>query len=209
MTERRRPEALLFDLGRVLVGYDWNDSLRRLADRLEGVTVDEILDWILDPHGPVDAYDRGEIDDAAFLEALHARFDPDRRFDDAWLAELWCDMFEPWPAALDLVDRVRPQAALALVSNTNPLHFGTLDHRLGLRERFDHVSVSHEVGALKPEPAIFRHALDGLGVDPDRAWFTDDLDQNLAGARALGIRTHRFETVDELRRELASLDFVV
>jgi len=209
MTDLARPDALLFDLGRVLVGYDWNDSLRRFADRLDGVSVDEIREWILDPNGPVDAYGRGGIDDTAFLESLHARFDPERRIDDAWLVELWCDMFEPWPASLELVDRLQPQAGLALVSNTNPLHFETLDHRLGLRKRFDHVSVSHEVGALKPEPAIFRHALDGLGVDADRAWFTDDLDENLAGARALGIRTHRFETVDELRRELASLDFVV
>lgn len=208
-----RPHALLFDLGRVLVGYDWTRSLQRLATRVDPtgrrVRAKDVVEWMLGPDGPHDPYCLGHVDDAALLEAIHTRFDPDRRIDDAWLVDLWCDMFEPWPDALALVDGLKGRVPLALVSNTNPLHFEHLDRLMDLRTRFDHVTLSHEVGALKPAAAIFEDALRGLGVEAEQAWFTDDLEDNLVGARALGLRTHLFTSVALLRRELAALDLDV
>lgn len=208
-----RPQALFFDLGRVLVGYDWSASMQRLADRLNAdgrpTTTDDLVRWMLGPDGPHDPYCLGRIDTAALLDAIHRRFDPEQRIDDAWLVDLWCDMFEPWPEALSLVDRVRGQAALALVSNTNPLHFDHLDQIMDLRDRFDHVTVSYEIGAMKPAAVIFEDALHGTGTAAGHAWFTDDLETNLVGARALGIRTHLFDSVDRMRSELAALGFEV
>lgn len=56
-------------------------------------------------------------------------------------------------------------------------------------ELFELVVDSSEVGVRKPDPAIFRIALEGLGVsDPARAIFLDDLESNVAAARALGLR---------------------
>mgnify|MGYP006290829567 FL=1 len=209
----RRPRALLFDLGRVLVGYDWTASLQRLADRLEEdghpTSADEIAAWMLGAFGPHDPYCLGRIDDRDLLDAIHVRFDPAMTIEDDWLLEIWCDMFEPWPDALAVIDRLRGQVPLALVSNTNPLHFEHLDRAMRLRERFDHVSTSHEVGAMKPSPAIFRDALEGVGCEAADAWFTDDLEENLEGARALGLHTHRFVSVARLREELESLGFEV
>lgn len=206
-----RPRALLFDLGRVLVGYDWTASLQRLADRLtaEGnpTTTDALVDWMLGPEGPHDPYCLGQIDDDALLRAIHERLDPARQIDDAWLADLWCDMFEPWPDALTLIDRLRGQVPLVLVSNTDPMHFEHLDRQMRLRERFDHVTVSHKIGAMKPDARIFENALAGVGAQAENAWFTDDLEENLVGARALGMRTHRFTTVGTLRDELEGLGF--
>lgn len=208
-----RPRALLFDLGRVLVGYDWTASLQRLADRLTDdgrpTSAQEITAWMLGVYGPHDPYCLGRIDDRDLLDAIHVRFDPAMAIEDDWLLEIWNDMFTPWPDALALVDRLRGQASLGLVSNTNHQHFEHLDRELDLRTRFDHVSTSHEVGALKPSPAIFRDALEGLGVEPAAAWFTDDLEENLEGARALGIPTHHFRSVAGLRAELRTRGFDV
>jgi len=95
------------------------------------------------------------------------------------------------------------------VSNTNRLHFEHLDRQMRLRARFDHVTVSHEVGVMKPAPRIFEDALQGVGVRAEQAWFTDDLQENLDGARALGIRTHLFTSVGSLRDELRELGFEV
>lgn len=206
-----RPEALLFDLGRVLVGYDWRDSLRHLATRVSAdrdpVRAEDVVAWMLGPEGPHDDYCRGRIDDRQLLDAIHERFDPRRRLDDAWIVDLWCDMFEPWPEALAVVDSLRGRVPLGLVSNTNSLHFEHLDARLALRERFDHLSLSHEVGALKPHPALYRDALGALDVPAASAWFTDDLPENVEGARALGLRAERFTNVPQLRRQLRHLGF--
>lgn len=208
-----RPRALLFDLGRVLVGYDWTASLQRLADRLtedgQPTSANEIVAWMLGMYGPHDPYCLGRIDDRDLLDAIHVRFDPAMVIEDDWLLEIWNDMFTPWPDAIALLDRLRGQAPLALVSNTNPQHFEHLDRELALRERFDHISASYEVGALKPSPAIFRDALEGLGVEAGDAWFTDDLEENLAGARELGIRTHHFRSIEGLASELRARGFEV
>jgi putative hydrolase of the HAD superfamily len=69
--------------------------------------------------------------------------------------------------------------------------------RVGLLRWFDHWSFSDEVGAYKPDPAIFRHALDGLGVgDPARVAHVGDLRRtDIAGAQAMGMTAVRFTGV--------------
>jgi putative hydrolase of the HAD superfamily len=70
---------------------------------------------------------------------------------------------------------------------------GYLDDH-GVLGLFHHWSFSDEVGVYKPDPAIFRHALDGLGgVDPQRAAHVGDLRRtDVAGARAVGLTTVRY-----------------
>ena len=61
--------------------------------------------------------------------------------------------------------------------------------RCGLGELLDGVVTSAEVGASKPDPAIFRAALERAGSEPDRALHVGDTpEEDLAGARAAGIR---------------------
>jgi putative hydrolase of the HAD superfamily len=77
--------------------------------------------------------------------------------------------------------------------------------RHGLLEHFTHWSFSDEVGVYKPAPAIFEHALTGLGgVAPDRAAHVGDLRRtDVAGAKAMGMTAIRYtgvfddDTVDE------------
>jgi putative hydrolase of the HAD superfamily len=73
------------------------------------------------------------------------------------------------------------------------------DHleRHGLLRHFSHWSFSDEVGVYKPDPAIFRHALDGLGgVAPERAAHVGDLRRtDVAGARAVGMTAVRYTGV--------------
>jgi putative hydrolase of the HAD superfamily len=61
---------------------------------------------------------------------------------------------------------------------------------LGLRPYFRTVVVSEAVGVEKPHAAIFQHALDGLGVHADHAWFVGDHPENdMLGAARVGLRT--------------------
>jgi putative hydrolase of the HAD superfamily len=81
-------------------------------------------------------------------------------------------------------------------------HFAWLSH-------FDHHIFSGEVRSVKPEPAIYQHCIDALGVQPSEALFIDDREVNLEQARAAGIRTIRFQSVEQLRDELQSLGFAI
>ena len=82
----------------------------------------------------------------------------------------------------------------------------------GVLSLFDHWSFSDEVGAYKPSPVIFEHALAGLGgVAPDRAAHVGDLKRtDVAGARAFGMTSVRYTGVfDDAESEGDEADLVV
>jgi putative hydrolase of the HAD superfamily len=70
---------------------------------------------------------------------------------------------------------------------------------------FDHVISSHDVGLAKPDPAIFRAALDRLGVAAAEAVFVDDLIGHVEAARALGFTGVHFQTTGQALAELTAL----
>jgi putative hydrolase of the HAD superfamily len=74
---------------------------------------------------------------------------------------------------------------------------------------FDHHIFSGEVRSVKPDPEIYQHCIDALGVHPTEALFIDDREINLEQARAAGIRTIRFQSLEQLREDLRALGFPI
>ena len=68
--------------------------------------------------------------------------------------------------------------------------------------RFRDIVVSGEEKLLKPDPAIYYLALDRFGLKPEQAFFIDDRQINVEGARAVGMQAHLFTTAEELRESL-------
>lgn len=71
-----------------------------------------------------------------------------------------------------------------------------------LHDHFDAVFNSAEIGYAKPDPRAFFAVLDALEVGPYEVFFTDDSPEKVAGADALGFRTHLYDGVSGLRRAL-------
>lgn len=111
-----------------------------------------------------------------------------------------------------LVERVRAlrDAGLATALVTNNVaefrpHWRAM---LPVDELFDLVVDSSEVGVRKPDPAIYRLALAGMGdIRPERALFFDDYPSNIEAAESLGIRGVLVES--DLRGTLAALDRLI
>ena len=77
------------------------------------------------------------------------------------------------------------------------------EHELRLLDLFEFAISSHQVGAMKPDQAIFRYALERARVSsPDAIMFFDDLEVNVRAARDAGLRAHQVRGVDELREQL-------
>jgi epoxide hydrolase-like predicted phosphatase len=90
---------------------------------------------------------------------------------------------------VDAVRAVRARGLRTAIVTNNIREYGDAwRSRLAVDELFDLVIDSCEEGVRKPDPAIFRTALDRLGVrDPARAVFLDDFEGNLLAARSLGM----------------------
>ena len=67
---------------------------------------------------------------------------------------------------------------------------------------FREIFVSGELRMVKPEPAIFRHALERIGREAPQCLFIDDVEKNVAGAAAVGLAVHRFTTPENLAADL-------
>lgn len=91
----------------------------------------------------------------------------------------------------DLLAALHTRVRVALCSNWSwtPSALAILEGA-GLREHFDALAISHDVGFRKPRPELFAAALAGLGVEPGEALHVgDNLAADVVGAAALGIRT--------------------
>ncbi len=87
---------------------------------------------------------------------------------------------------------------VAILSNM-PRDLGdALKTRTNKLNQFDHMTLSYEVHAAKPEAAIYEHCLSGLALAPEETLFFDDRIENVQGAELLGIRTIQFTSRDEV-----------
>jgi putative hydrolase of the HAD superfamily len=105
---------------------------------------------------------------------------------------------------VELIRSLHGQYKIGLLSNAGGQYLRPILEEHGLMELFDEIAISAEIGVVKPDPAIFKHALKQLGVKAEEAIFTDDNPGNVAAAEAVGIRSIVFTSEKALRRELAA-----
>lgn len=154
-----------------------------------------------------DGLDQGTAGVRAYWQAIGAELGV--AWSDARIHELWAADFRSWlsvnPGTIEvLADLKAGGTRLALLSNAGP-DFGSYFRHGPLADWFDAFYVSGELRLLKPEPAIYLHVLDDLGIAPAEMVFTDNRADNVAGAEALGITGHVFTGAAALRSFLESL----
>ena len=95
------------------------------------------------------------------------------------------------PVLVDFIRALRPQYKVGIISNAWSQLLDLLDS-WEIQDAFDVIIGSGDVGVMKPDPKIYRLALDGLQVLPHESVFVDDFIENIQGAEALGINTDPF-----------------
>ncbi|MDQ6615033.1 MAG: HAD family phosphatase [Actinomycetota bacterium] len=88
---------------------------------------------------------------------------------------------------------------LALLSNA-PVEVARGIERLPWLAAFQPRFFSCDLGAIKPEPAIYRSVIDALGGNPAELVFFDDRDDNVVAAAELGVQAHRFTAPSQFDR---------
>ncbi len=154
-----------------------------------------------------DGLDQGVGGVAAYWRAIAA--DLGTSWDEARVHELWVADLRSWisvnPATVEvLADLKAGGTRLALLSNAGP-DLGSYFRHGPLGDFFAACYVSGELNLLKPDPEIYRHVLDDLGISAVEAVFIDDREPNVQGAESVGITSHLFTGVIPLRAFLDAL----
>ena len=188
-------EALLFDLGKVLVDFDFEHGMRRFAARTS-LSREEFELVIWDKHW-IRRYERGEISTEEYHRHLCERGKLTMAIDE--FEEAWSAVFLPGLLVPEqLLKNLKQKYPLILVSNTNDSHVSFITKQYTVFEYFDHRILSHEVGSLKPDSKIYEAAIRVSGKKPEALFFTDDREENIEAALQLGIRAHLFRSVPGL-----------
>jgi putative hydrolase of the HAD superfamily len=187
--------AILFDLGRVLIHFDFQRGYRAL-EGLCPYPASEIPKRLAGT-GLVERFETGLVEPREFVDQMSRILE--LRVDYERFCEIWSCIFTHELLPESMLEGLAKRYRLVLLSNTNALHFEMLRGAYGhLLRHFDDLVLSYEVKAMKPRPEIFRAAVASARCLPGECFYTDDIAAYIEGARKLGIDAVQFESREQI-----------
>lgn len=186
---------ILFDLGGVLV--DLADPVTSI-----GLSISNAEFWSTWLNSPlVQKFETGGLTATEFV----AQFGAELGFDDA---EAFDRALRNWHLPLftgaeQALESLTNSNTVALLSNTNEIHWQHVESQTAVFERFAEVFLSYKTGNAKPEPAAFRDVVRHFDCDPGQIIFFDDNANNVAAAKAEGLEAVQVRGWDNVAREVA------
>jgi len=196
-------QAVIFDYGAVLCHLPTAEQLDEFSS-VARLARDEFWTLYLATRAP---YDRGSLDARGYWKYFGEQ--AGRKYSDAEITRLseldisvWLSMND---AMLELAREVRNAGITTAILSNMPADLMHVIRReadwLGF---FDKHFFSCEIGVVKPEPGIYQHVVNSLQVSPQSALLIDDNPENIASAKAFGLRALHFESFHGLIPKLAA-----
>jgi putative hydrolase of the HAD superfamily len=181
-------EAVLLDLGNVVILSDNSRAAARLAGHSRsGVSAADVGE-LIGPRGFGTDLETGRLTPREFFRAIRERAALELDYDR--FVGIWTDIFDEPDGGrtLEVLRNIARAVPLYAASNTDPVHVAQVRRRYPeYLSVFRRLFLSYELELAKPDVRFFSRAADGAGVEPARAYFTDDLVENVAAARAAGL----------------------
>ncbi|HEX4542160.1 MAG TPA: HAD family phosphatase [Candidatus Acidoferrum sp.] len=201
-----RFRAIIFDIGRVLIRMNVSAATSGLA---EGITLSPEEIWSAlqkDPLWP--DWQEGRVSPRDWHLHLARRLGGKLSFEQ--FVEVWNRALDPQPIQDDaFLQRLSKRYKLAVLSNTDPLHVAHMESTYGFLSYFPVRIYSCRIGASKPNPLIYKEALQACKVRSEEAIYIDDVAAYAEAADRLGMRGIVFKSPDELQSELRHLGIAV
>lgn len=191
--------TLVFDLGKVLIPFDWQRGYEAFA-RVCPYPPEEVRRRIKEAQ-VFDAFERGLLAPAEVAERVSAALDMRVTLDE--FRALWGAIFLPETLVPDvLLERLHARHRLLLLSNTDSIHFDFVRARYPILRHIDDFVLSFAVGMRKPEAGIYQETIARARCAAGEIFFTDDRADNIEGALACGIDAVQFTTAGQLENDL-------
>lgn len=200
-----RPHSVVFDVGHVLIDWD----LRYLYEKL--IPDDDALEAFLGSVITRDwhfQHDAGRWTHETIPERI-AAFPQHRQLIEAYEPRWLETLGRPLPGMAQLVESLHARGVpLYAITNFSAQFWPRFVEHFPLVRRFRDVIVSGAEKLVKPDPAIFRLALQRFGLGAGEALFIDDREDNVAAAQANGFTGHHFRGAVPLAQALAGYGLI-
>ena len=192
-------KTIIFDLGKVLIPFEIRRGYAALQ-RHCGCPAEEVPRRIA-ATDLVPRFEMGQLSGAQFFEEISALLDLQVRY--SLFCEIWSSIFLPETLIPEgLLESLRANYRLLLLSNTNAIHFAMVREHYPLLRHFHDYVLSYQVGVLKPAPEIYQAALARARCLPRECFYTDDIAEYVEAARGQGLDAVQFHSLAQLKEEL-------
>jgi HAD superfamily hydrolase (TIGR01509 family) len=198
----RKVRAVIFDIGRVLIRLDVARAMNGMASGLS-LSPEELWSAIeKDPRWR--DWQEGRISPRDWHLRMKQRFGGSATFEE--FTETWNLALDPEPIhSNELFEKLSRNYRLALLSNTDPIHVAHMESRYDFFSYFPARIYSCAVGATKPNPLIYREALQACKVQAEEAVYVDDIAAYVEAAERLGMAGIQFQSPGQLVAALQEL----
>lgn len=194
-------EAVIFDLGNVLLSFNWDVAVERFCARAncERRKLDDYI--VTTPF--TNQLAEGKLSKQRFFEIITKDFKFPGSYEE--FALIWSDIFTVDEVMVALAAALRGHYRRYVLSNTNAVHMDFIFARYPFIHTFEGLVLSHEVGLQKPDHRIYEWTLARYGLTASRTVFIDDIWANVEGARGVGMQAIHHRDAASTREGLTKL----
>ena len=193
------PKLVLFDLGKVILDFEHHWISERLA-KISGLPVNTVHTAIFKTPDEI-ALEKGRITPKVFFTKLKDKLKLKLSYQE--FVPLWNDIFWPKPGMSALVAELRrKRRPLAMLSNTNKLHFDFVKNKYPVIRNFDRYFLSYKLCLRKPDKKLYESVMKRTGFKPREIVYFDDVPGFVRAASKIGYKAHLMESSQKCRKIL-------
>jgi len=189
---------IIFDLGKVLVDYNFDVFYKALEYKPETET-------LMESTIPVLEFESGRLTRNEFYFQLKDIYKFDYNIEE--FEKIWCSVFTEVTELVDFAKELKENHNIYILSNTDELHFNSIWQQFPELHFFeDNLMLSYELDSVKPQKKIYERALKMFDLKPEDCLFIDDKQENIVSAEEMGISgvlfTNAAETKENIKKHL-------
>jgi len=202
---KRKSSAIVFDLGQVLVRFDYKHFVEKVNKHKAGIG-EQFLELYKKNYDVHRDFEKGLISEKDFIAQMLEYLE--HIIDEETFCRYWADIFSFNENVIALLPDLKKNYKLYLVSNTNSIHkkYGYQDYEF--LKLFDYLFLSHEIKFIKPEEEIYRAVENVSGFPSEEHIFIDDILEYVDAAKNIGWDGIQFIGYDDLVTNLKARDIL-
>ena len=197
--QKRKYSVIVFDLGNVLIPFDYNILINKLDAVKKGSGKHFFNTYFANYEFHRD-FERGKINEEKFIERMLEILD--HSIDEETFRNYFSSIFKQNKEVAALLPALKKKYKLILLSNTNSIHEKYGWEQYEFLKYFDDLILSHKIGAVKPEEKIYRAVEKSSGSPAEEHIFIDDIEEYVNAAKSFGWDGIQFKSYDYLVKDL-------
>ena len=202
---KKNYSAIVFDLGKVLIPFDYSPAINKL-NQIERGLGNRFIEFYKSNYHFHRDFERGNISENEFVSKMLEVVD--YKIDAETFKKYYADIFSVNEDVISLLPILKNDYRLFLLSNTDSIHqkYGWLKYEF--LKYFDELILSYEVGSVKPEEKIYRAVEEASGLPSEKHFYIDDIQEYVDTAIKLGWDAVQFVDYQKLVDDLKSRNII-